>query len=156
MSVPTWRRKLSTTEYVWQTYKLNIRLGEILENKPKKYKPNYTDEIIQTALSALKHLQIVDSIYLSKTAPEQDYLERRRNLILARGEIQHIATACYIFLEIVRRHDYASEGEHKEDIAKLYDQEMEIGEQCEKCFELISGVIKSDTATYNKFIRPKQ
>lgn len=62
MSVPVWKRKLSSAEYVYQIYQLNIRLGEILVNKPQKYKANYTDNIIQTSLSALKHVQIADSI----------------------------------------------------------------------------------------------
>ena len=57
MSVPTWKRKLSEAEFVYQVYQLNIRLGEILENKPQKYKANYTDEIVKTALSALENVQ---------------------------------------------------------------------------------------------------
>lgn len=77
MSVPVWKRKLSSAEYVYQTYQLNIRLGEILINKPQKYKANYADEIIQTALSALKHVQIADSIYLSQYAKKEDYFLRR-------------------------------------------------------------------------------
>ena len=105
MSVPTWKRKLSGAEYVYQLYQLNIRLGEILVNKPQKYKQNYTDEIIQTALSALKHAQTADSIFLGKYSREKDFLIRREQLLLAKGEVQHVATACFIFLEIVRRHD---------------------------------------------------
>ena len=53
MSVQTWKRKLSNAEYIYQVYQLNIRLGEILVNKPQKYKTNYTDEIVKTALGAL-------------------------------------------------------------------------------------------------------
>ncbi len=59
MSVPVWKRKLSSAEYVYQTYQLNIRLGEILINKPQKYKANYADEIIQTALSALTRERLI-------------------------------------------------------------------------------------------------
>lgn len=158
MSVPVWKRKLSSAEYVYQTYQLNIRLGEILINKPQKYKANYADEIIQTALSALKHVQIADSIYLSKYSKESDYYMRRKNLQLAKGEVQHVATASFIYLEIVRHHDYASEGVVKmvERYAKLYDQELEIGRMCESCHNLISGVIKSDTELFNKYIKPRK
>ena len=156
MSVPVWKRKLSSAEYVYQTYQLNIRLGEILINKPQKYKANYADEIIQTALSALKHVQIADSIFMSKYTKESDFFIRRENLLLAKGELQHVATACYIFLEIVRKHDYASEGLVKmvDRYRKIYDQELEIGGMCEDCHNLIVGVIKSDSALYNKYIKP--
>lgn len=156
MSVPTWKRKLSSAEYLYQVYRMNIRLGEILMNKPQKYKTNYADAIIQTALSALKHAQIADSIFMSKYTKEEDYRTRRQSLLLARGEIQHIATACYIYLEIVRKRDYASEATGRSDkqYAKLYDQELEIGGMCETCHRLISGVIKADTEIYNKYIRP--
>lgn len=36
MSVPVWRRELSKADYMYQTYRLAIRIGEIVENGPKK------------------------------------------------------------------------------------------------------------------------
>ena len=156
MSVPTWKRKLSEAEFVYQLYQLNIRLGEILNNKPQKYKTNYTDKIIRTALEALEHAQVADSIYMGRYTKERDFLIRREQLLLARGKVQHLATACYIFLEIVRRHDYASEGENEKAgrlYAKLYDQELEIGELCQRCHKLLGGVIKSDSEVFNKYIK---
>ena len=155
MSVQTWKRKLSSAEYVFQLYQLNIRLGEILINKPKKYKTNYADEIVRTALSALEDVQIADSIYFTKNSSEQEYLVRRERLILARGKIQHVATASFIFLEIVRKHDYASQINDTRNFAKIYDQEIEIGDLCEKCHNLISGIMKSDKEIYRKYIKAK-
>ena len=154
MTVPVWKRKLSSAEYVYQVYRLNIRLGEILNNKPKKYKGNYSDHIIKAALSALEQVQLADSIYLSKYTTEQDYEMRHDALIRAKGEIQHIATACFIFLEIVRKHDHASESDNKQR-TKIYDQELEIGEMCETCYKLICGVIDHDKELYKKHIKPK-
>lgn len=180
MSVPVWKRKLSSAQFLYEVYTLNFRLGEILANKPQKYKPNYADDIIKTALSCLKHLQIADSIYLSKYSSVQDYELRRENLLTARGEIEHIATASYIFLEIVKRHDHASEGkprkkpkkaaelteeeltaaeerrrkQEEEYKKKLSDQELEIGEACETAYKLISGVLDSDKAIYKEYIKP--
>ncbi|MGN0362586.1 MAG: hypothetical protein ACI4ET_07075 [Bilifractor sp.] len=154
MSQPEWKRRLSGAEYIYQTYLLNVRLGEIMANKPQKYKQNYTDEIIKTALSALKHTQTADEIFLSRNSTAKEYEIRAANLIAARGEVSHVATASFIFLEIVRKHDYASEGKEKE-FQKLYDQEMEIGEKCEKCHKLISGLISSDREIYKKYIMPK-
>lgn len=155
MSVPTWKRKLSGAEYVYQLYQLNIRLGEILVNKPQKYKQNYTDAIVKAALAALEHAQIADSVYLGQYSKEQDYRFRREQLLLAKGEVQHVATACFIFLEIVRRHDHAGEGESDRIYARLYDQELEIGELCERCHKLLAGVIKSDGDLYNKYIKAR-
>lgn len=37
MSVPKWKREESKAEFMYQTYKLCIRLNEIMANKPKKY-----------------------------------------------------------------------------------------------------------------------
>ena len=156
MSVQVWKRKLSSAEYIYQVYKLNIRLGEILINKPQKYKTNYADAIIQTALSALEHAQIADSIFLSRYSSEADFLVRREHLQIAKGKIDHIATACFIYLEIVRKHDHAGEAANGNDrvYAKLYEQELEIGEMCENCHKLISGVIKADNELYKKHIKP--
>lgn len=113
MSVPVWKRKLSSAQFIYEVYTLNIRLGEILENKPQKYKANYADDIIKTALEALEHLQIADSIYLTKYSSVKDYEIRREHLLVARGQIEHVATASFIFLEIVKRHHHASEGKPK-------------------------------------------
>lgn len=154
MSVPTWKRKISKAEYIYRLYLLNIRLGEIFVNKPKKYKDNYSDAIIKTALSALNHAQIADSIYLSKYTTSYEFEIRERNLILARGEIASVATDSYIFLEIIRKHDYASEQDERL-FQKLYDQELEIGKMCEDCYNLISGIIKSDKEVYKKYISAK-
>ena len=108
MSVPVWKRNLSKAEYIYQTYRMNIRLGEILANKPKKYQKNYSDELIKTALSALKHLQVADSIFLTKQSTEKECEIREENLLLAKAEIAHVATVAYIFLEIVRTHGDSS------------------------------------------------
>lgn len=151
MSVPVWMRKLSSAQFIYEVYTLNIRLGEIMANKPQKYKPNYIDDIIKTALSCLKHLQIADSIYLTKYSTAEDYFIRRENFLTARGELEHIATASYIFLEIVRKHDHASEQKKK-----IADQELEIGEITEKAYKLIGGVLTSDKEIYKTYIRPKE
>lgn len=155
MSVPTWKRKLSSAEFVYQTFQLCIRIGEIMVNKPQKYKVNYTDDIVKTSLEALKHLQIADSIFMSKYTKEEDYLLRRKHLLLGKGLVEHVATSSYVFLELVRKHDFASEGENNKYYSKLYDQEIEIGDRCENCHKLISGVIKSDSELYNKYIKNK-
>ena len=147
-------------------------------NKPQKYKPNYADDIIKTALSCLEHLQIADSVYLSKYSTAGDYELRREHLLTARGQLEHIATASYIFLELVKRHDHASEGKPKKKAdpekteeelnaaeerrkkqeeeykKKLSDQELEIGDVCETAYRLISGVLDHDKEIYKTYIKP--
>lgn len=178
MAVPIWKRKISSAQFIYEVYTLNIRLGEILMNKPQKYKQNYADGIIKTALSCLEHLQIADSIYLSKYSSVGDYELRREHLLTARGQLEHIATASYIFLELVKRHDHASEGKPKKKAdpekteeelnaaeerrkkqeeeykKKLSDQELEIGDVCETAYRLISGVLDHDKEIYKTYIKP--
>lgn len=180
MSVPVWKRKVSSAQFIYEVYTLNIRLGEILMNKPQKYKQNYADGIIKTALSCLEHLQIADSVYLSKYSSVGDYELRREHFLTARGQLEHIATASYIFLELVKRHDHASEGKPKKKAGlektkeelnaaeerrkkqeeeykkKLSDQELEIGDACETAYRLISGVLDRDKEIYKTYIKPKE
>ena len=148
MSVPSWKRTQAASEYVYRIYLLNIRLGEILINKPKKYKANYADAAIHTALSALENAQLADSISLpSSTSLQQDYVMRREALLLARGQLIHLATCTEIFLEIVRKHDYQACGSPTESArlaAKLYEQELEVGALCDQCCELITQTLKAD------------
>lgn len=43
MSVPAWERDKSKTDFIRLLMELNIRIGKIVGNKPKKYKQNYGD-----------------------------------------------------------------------------------------------------------------
>lgn len=102
MSVPKWKRTTSKTGFIKYLMDLNIRLGKIVGNKPKKYKQNYGDHLIKIGLSALEHAEIGNSIYMTADTPEADYLMRRKCFAAARGEINHLSTAAYIFLEICK------------------------------------------------------
>lgn len=143
MSVPTWKRKQSSVEYLHKTYKLAIDIGGIVNNKPKKYKPNYGDALIKASLSALKHCQIANSIFVHPNMSEDDFILRRKHLIEARGNVDHIATVGYIFLELCRKCDGI-------DHEKITRQEMRIGDICTDCHNLISGVIKSDKERFKQ------
>ena len=149
MSVPKWQRTESKAAFIYQTYKLCIRLNEIMANKPKKYKTNNIDRILNAAFDALKNLQIANQIFMCEKTEEHDYLLRRKCLQLAQGDIQHVATTSYILLETIRRHDC-------ENSVKLYKQEMEIGNACENISRLIDGVLKSDKELFRKHIKPQQ
>lgn len=162
MSVPSWLRSQSSVEYLWRLYKLNIRIGEICANKPKKYKTNYGDAVIKTALEALKNAQLANNIYMSKSTPEIMYLKRQQHLAAARGLMANLSTISYIFLEQVKKSDqgascYDPEVRKKSTVRaeKIGKEEEEIGLACETISRMISGVIKSDTAIYKKYIKRK-
>lgn len=146
MSVPTWKRSLSPTDFLYQPYRLCIRLTEIMANKPKKYRANMSDQILTTALDALKYLQTANSIFFTKTSSEADYLTRRRLLQTSKGYIENVSTVFYIFIETVRKHD-------SENDDRLYKQEMEVGDACNTIIKRIDGILKSDKEIYKKYIR---
>lgn len=47
MSVPSWKRSASKSEYIRLLYDLNVRIGQIVANKPKKYRGSYGDMLIK-------------------------------------------------------------------------------------------------------------
>ena len=96
MSVPTYRRNESKTEYLNMLYELNVNLGKIIMNKPKKYRENYGDHIIKTALESLKYAQTANSIFTDKNTSQTD-IELRRNLLIKAkggGKIMALTNNC--------------------------------------------------------------
>ena len=108
-----------------------------MANKPKKYRANMSDQILTTALDALKYLQTANSIFFTKISSEADYLTRRRLLQTGKGYIENVSTVFYIFIETVRKHD-------SENDDRLYKQEMEVGDACNTIIKRIDGILKSD------------
>lgn len=139
MSVPSWKRSASKSEYIRLLHDLNVRIGQIVANKPKKYRGSYGDMLIKSSLDALKHAQIANSIFMTASTKAADYDLRRQHLLLARGMVENIATVSQIFLEICRKAD-------RESSAKIYKEEAYIGETCGILQKKISGVLKSDAA----------
>lgn len=137
MSVPSFARKLSKTQFIYETFKLNIRLGQIVMSKPKKYRENYGDRIISAGLDALKFCQAANAIYMTENTSEADYLKRRAYLINAMVLIDNISTVSDIFLTL----NYNQDGIKKEQIER---QEEYIGSTCREIHILIKGVIESD------------
>lgn len=142
VSVPAWRRSVSNTEYLKLLFDLNIRIGEMVANSPKKYRANYGDMLIKSALEALKHAQTANGIYVSPAMPESDYRLRRGMLQRAKGAAENISTVGYIFLEQLRHHDH-------EEASKIYRREEYLGTTCGEISKKISAVMKSDRAMFN-------
>lgn len=138
MSVPTWKRDESPTEYLYQIYLFTIRISEICANKPKKYKTSYSDKIINLTCAAFTHARVANEIYV-KT--KTDYEQRRKHLLEAKGMILSVCTLSDIFLELCKR----SPDCRKEKIVK--EQET-IGKFCYTITNLVSGVLKADAKRY--------
>lgn len=141
MSVPSHKRSQSRTEYIKLLFELNVRMGEIVMNKPKKYRENYGDELIKSCMQALRYAQIANGIFVAGKSKREDYLLRRRYLQQAKGTVESIATLAEVFLERAKRAD-------REESKKIIKQEMYIGEICAEIQKKISGVMKSDTERY--------
>lgn len=138
MSVPTWRRDESSTEYLYQMYLFTIRISEICANKPKKYKTSYTDKIINLTCDAFTHARTANDIYVKSKA---DYEQRRMHLLEAKGIILSVCTLSDIFLELCKRSPDCKK-------TKIIKEQETIGSFCYSITNLISGVIKSDAKRY--------
>lgn len=143
MSVPSWKRSVSKTEYIRLLFDVNIRIGEIVSNSPKKYRGSYGDMLIKSALEALKYAQTANSIFVSPSMTEADYNLRRGLLQQVRGTVENISTVGYIFLEQIKKHD-------SEESEKIYRREEYLGTTCGEISKKIAAVIKNDRAVYKK------
>ena len=138
MSVPTWRRSESATEYLWQIYQLNLEIAEIVSNKPKKYKSTHSDLLIKNALEALSNANMANDIFV-KT--DREFEIRKELLLKARGHIYNVALLGDIFLELCKKSPEC-------DKRKCTKQQERIGSRCATCLKLINGVVKSDKKRY--------
>lgn len=147
MSVPTWKRSMSKSQFLYELYQLNITVGEIMDNQSKKHKDNYSNHVIKTALYALQMAQTANEIYFNaQTANLQDYQIRHDCLVKALGAVDNVSTVAEIFLEMVRKSGTVEE-------EKVYRQEQRIGQACLNCHNLLKGVIKSDKEIAKKSIK---
>ena len=69
-------------------------------NKPKKYRQNYGDAIIKSAIEALKFAQTANSVYVKHDMPRSDIALRRTMLIRAKGAVMNVSTISQIFLDL--------------------------------------------------------
>ena len=138
MSVPKYRQNLSSTEYTWRVYKLAVRIGEIIANKPKKYKGTYSDKMVSLSLDALSAVTQANEIFVKTRL---DYEVRRSHLLRARGDLWSLLTISDIFLEQCKNSPNA-------DKEKLTRDQDEIGDAIDEATKLVNGVIESDNRRY--------
>lgn len=137
MSVPTWRRSLSRVEFIYQTYQLEIKVARIIHNTPSKYRATFGDMMIRDCMEALKHGRCANDIYVND---KQTLDYRLYELSQMKACIDNVGTNTYVWMELMRSHD----GISNKEMAKFYDTENDIGENCDMIIALIDGVKKSD------------
>lgn len=143
MSVPTYKRKVSSMQYVEELYQLNIDLGKRCNNGPKKYKENYYDYIIKTGLEALKYAQQAEELFIDNKTSFETFDCKVYYLRQCIGCVKNIATTCDIFFELAKDAGTITP-------EKCSKNEEMIGTQCNSIVKLTRGVIKADTERFNK------
>ena len=146
MSVPSYRRKESKTEFINQLYDLCSVCSTIFINLPKKYKTYYSEQLCKTAYDALSHAVIANNIYLSDTAFHADYIIRREYFNIARGEIHAVSSLAYLVLKTYENFEDIKKSEKK---ANRY-REL-IGNLCYAALSSITSIMKYDIKRLNKF-----
>lgn len=142
MSVPVRNRTQSKTEYVEELRRLNVDIGQLTVNGPKKYARAYGDRLASTALDAYGHACAANSIYLS--ADPVSYEKRRGHLIEARALVHSLAAQANVYIDLTVRTD----GVSKE---KAYRRAERIGDRCNSAIKLIGGVLRSDKERFDGY-----
>lgn len=149
MSVPTWKRNLSRTEYLYKTYLLEKNLVQFIYNTPSKYRRGFGDTIVGLCDSAMLNGRIANGIYVK----DKESLDLRLyHLEQMKASIDNICTHVYIWVEAMRQHDGISSNENE----KLYDKEYDIGLYCDEIISLIEGVKRSDKKLYKTKIKKEE
>lgn len=157
MTVPVPKRKLSGVQYIETARKLNVEIGHIVANGPKKYLNTYGDRIVNLGLAAYEAVIEANSIYPSKgVRAEQDYLQRRALLLKARGKVKALAAVAKIYFDLlVEAKGLQKMGEETDEKiasrAKQYARMDRLGCLCDEEIRLIQGVLKSDTEKFKKY-----
>ena len=134
MSISTWLQDLSKKQFLWEIYHLNIDLGHIIVNLPKKYKLNYGDKLIQLGMKILEEAITGNEI---RATNEAEYQRRTLHLKEARAGLYAMAAEADIFLKIC-------ESSPEVEKTKLNKNRKKLGDRLNKCGNLIDAVIASD------------
>lgn len=92
MSVRVADRTESKMSFVYETMNLCEIVSKVVANKPKKYKQNWGDKIIETSLEAWRLTQMANSIYVCKSTPIEDIKLRHEWLITAKANIDWLSS----------------------------------------------------------------
>lgn len=139
MSVPTWKRSKSKTQFIYDCFMLNKEIGRITTKVPKKYRTNYCDELIKESFEALKNLQIGNDIIVG--ANQYMLGKRIYHFSEAIGILDNVLSLTYIFFEMMK--------ENNELRNDWIDRSEElIGNYCDSIIKMTKKVIESDKRTF--------
>lgn len=157
MTVPVPKRRLSGVQYIETARKLNVEIGHVVANGPKKYLNTYGDRLITVGLEAYGATIQANSIYQSKGVnAEPDYLQRRGYLLEARAKVKAVAAIAKVYFDLLIEAKGLQKMGEETDVkiasrAKIYSRMDRIGALCDEEVRLINGVLKSDTAKFKKY-----
>lgn len=137
MSVPSWERDLSRTQYIYEAYKMCIDIGHIVASHPKKYRMNYGDTLINESLDVLKMCRLANSIFVTKDTPEDALIARKKYLLRARLLATNLSSVADVYLGLC----YNQDGVKRDKIER---QQRRIGSSASNIVNLINGVIRHD------------
>lgn len=149
MSVTKPYRSESSIQFIEEVYQLNVKLGTAYARMPTKYRQPYGEKMAECTLEALEHLQIGNGIYLSKDTSKELFDARQYHFNEAKGIIYHVCTLYQIYLRIRR----TIENPKKQDSDKWINQGKSVADACNRCIDLISGVIVSDKKRYKSYLK---
>lgn len=95
MSVPAWKRKISKTEYLYQTYQLEKEIVQLIYNTPSKYRHSFGDTLIMDCDKALLHGRTANDIWVTD---KQSLNYRQYELSQMKSAIDNICTHTYVSL----------------------------------------------------------
>ena len=131
-NVPSWKRNLSKTEYIYKVFELEVYATKVIYNTPSKYRHSFGDTLIRECNRAMYHGRVANDIYLQN---EQTRAERLYELSKMKAAVDNICTQAYIWAETILMHDGLS-SKQKE---KMYKFEESVGNHCDKIISLIEG-----------------
>ena len=149
VSVKLCDRSDSKTQFLEELRKLNVRIGQIVVNGPRKYAASHGDHLVRCALEAYKHAQIANKTnYQRGRNVEQAYRIRREHFNEARGLVEHIGSAAKVYFDLMENIDGGGK-----DKKKASGRMEDVGMMCNKIIGMLSAVMKSDTERYREYTR---
>lgn len=139
MSVKASERDESKVEYLEVARQISKRTAQMVANGPKKYHMTYGDHLMRLSLQMFTHADMANSIYVTC---QQDYEQRRKHLIEAKGLAFSIESTAKLYTDLV-----SSAGTISKE--KAYGRLADIGRLCHKERGLLKGVLDSDKKRYN-------
>lgn len=137
VAVNEWMQKTSATEFIWAVYQINIRLAQIVANKPSKYKASYGDRTIKYGFDALNYCMLANEIYVGKELSQDDFALRRKYFKAAIACLRNLMASSYIFLNLNKDADGV-------ELDKILAEQGELAIITSAAIGFITNVMKYD------------